>query len=51
MFTLQKWIPEEKLTKYLCYNRLAGRYLQEHPDKIDWNQLSANPAIFELEVE
>ena len=50
MFTLQKWIPEDKLTKYLCYNRLAGRYLQEHPEKIDWKYLSFSdhPFAFEL---
>ena len=50
MFTLQKWIPEEKLTNYLCYNRLAGRYLKEHPDMIDWKHLSFSdhPFAFEL---
>jgi hypothetical protein len=35
----------------LSRNPAAINLLEQNQDKIDWNQLSANPAIFELEVE
>ena len=45
---LRSWIPEYKLScTGLCRNPNAVHLLEQNPDKINWHNLSANPAIFE----
>ena len=46
-------INEDKLnTSHLCRNKNAISWLEQHPEKIDWEILSANPnALIILELD
>jgi hypothetical protein len=48
MLKLSNWVPEDKLTTYLSINPRAGKYLEEHPEFIDWMEISSNPGAIQI---
>ena len=49
MWKLREWIDPKMLTNMLSSNPRAGAYLEQNPEKIEWNNFSKNPAIFEYD--
>jgi hypothetical protein len=45
---LLNWIDETKLQATLSANPNAIRYLEQHPEKIDWYNLSGNPEAIHI---